>query len=239
MAIYSQRDAKWKNTKLGYGSTTIGRFGCTITALAQLLLLNGYNETPATVNEKLKANKGFVGDNKNLIVWEAIVKAFKAKHLKRGYSYNNAEVLDAIKKYKGCLIEVDGAKIGAPKHWVLYIGNGKALDPWTGKEISTSYYPPIGYSVISVEQINQPEPTPMPAPKFDVDADLGSQIEADAGLKAYEWYDNHWSFKQLAEFTHATWEQNQRMRGEIMELEGRKPTPQEALKVLFSFFGGK
>ena len=152
MTLYSQRDTRWKDEKLGYGSTTIGNFGCTISALSQLLLINGYSETPSTVNAKLKANAGFVGTNQNLLVWTAIEKAFKAKHLKRAYSYNNTEVADAISKYGGCLVEVDGSRIGAPTHWVLYIGNQKMIDPWTGTEQATSYYPPKGYSIISVEK---------------------------------------------------------------------------------------
>lgn len=235
MTIYSQRDFRWGNKKLGYGDTFIKSYGCTITALAQLLLLNGYDETPATVNDKLKANNGFTGANKNLLVWGAIAKAFEARHIKRDYTYSNAEVLSAIKNYKGCLVEVDGEKIGAPKHWVLYIGNGKALDPWTGKEISTSYYPPLGYSVISVEKLNMPEPTA----KFDVNVDLSSEIEADAGLKGYRWYDNKWSFKGLVEYTDSLDRENESLRTELIEAQNKKPTLQEAIKVLLSYIGVK
>jgi hypothetical protein len=152
MTLYSQRDSRWGNQKLGYGDTTIGNFGCTITSLAQLLLINGHNETPATVNEKLKVNNGFVGTNKNLLVWTAIEKAFDAKHIKRGYTYNNNEVLNAIAQYGGCMVEVDGTRIGTPTHWVLYIGNQKMIDPWTGVEKATNYYPAKGYSVVSVQK---------------------------------------------------------------------------------------
>lgn len=151
MTQYSQRDTRWSSNKLGYGQTTIHSFGCTITALAQLLTLNGHTETPETVNNKLKANSGFVGSNKNLLVWGAIQNAFSfAKHISRVHTYNNNAVADAIKKYGGCLVEVNGSRIGASRHWVLYIGGGEMIDPWTGTKRPTSFYPATGYSTIAV-----------------------------------------------------------------------------------------
>ncbi|MCK6540005.1 MAG: SH3 domain-containing protein [Anaerolineales bacterium] len=56
-----QNDEKWKNTKLGNSSETIGGWGCLLTSVTMMLNGIGYNETPETVNEKMKKAGGFQG----------------------------------------------------------------------------------------------------------------------------------------------------------------------------------
>ena len=56
-----QNDEKWKNTKLGNSSETIGGWGCLLTSVTMMLNGIGYSETPETVNEKMKSNGGFQG----------------------------------------------------------------------------------------------------------------------------------------------------------------------------------
>jgi hypothetical protein len=56
-----QNDEKWKNTKLGHSSETIGGWGCLLTSVTMMLNGMGYNETPETVNEKMKSSGGFQG----------------------------------------------------------------------------------------------------------------------------------------------------------------------------------
>jgi len=56
-----QNDEKWKNIKLGKSSETIGGWGCLLTSVTMMLNGIGYNETPETVNEKMKAAGGFQG----------------------------------------------------------------------------------------------------------------------------------------------------------------------------------
>lgn len=56
-----QNDEKWKNTKLGNSNETIGGWGCLLTSATMMLNGLGYNETPETVNEKMKAMGGFQG----------------------------------------------------------------------------------------------------------------------------------------------------------------------------------
>jgi hypothetical protein len=56
-----QNDEKWKNTKLGNSSETIGGWGCLLTSVTMVLNGIGYNETPETVNEKMKNAGGFQG----------------------------------------------------------------------------------------------------------------------------------------------------------------------------------
>ena len=56
-----QNDEKWKNTKLGNSSETIGGWGCLLTSVTMMLNGIGYNETPETVNQKMKNAGGFQG----------------------------------------------------------------------------------------------------------------------------------------------------------------------------------
>jgi hypothetical protein len=56
-----QNDEKWKNTKLGNSSETIGSWGCLLTSATMMLNGIGYSETPETVNEKMKRAGGFNG----------------------------------------------------------------------------------------------------------------------------------------------------------------------------------
>ncbi len=56
-----QNDEKWKNTPLGNSNETIGSWGCLLTSVTMMLNGIGYNETPETVNEKMKKAGGFQG----------------------------------------------------------------------------------------------------------------------------------------------------------------------------------
>jgi Bacterial SH3 domain/Peptidase_C39 like family len=56
-----QNDDKWKGTKLGNSNETIGSWGCLLTSVTMMLNGIGYNETPDTVNEKMKKAGGFQG----------------------------------------------------------------------------------------------------------------------------------------------------------------------------------
>ena len=137
MTILSQRDSRWTNIDLGFSTTKIGSKGCTVTSLAMLL-----NTTPDVVNEKLKSVNGFQG---NLVVWTKIPEAFPGTSFhSRGYTYDQNVIFSNLP----CLVEVDGSKIGATKHWVLFVSQTRMYDPWYGREDSVTYYPPIGYSVV-------------------------------------------------------------------------------------------
>jgi len=149
MKTYSQRDPQWKNEILGTKGT-IGSVGCTVSCIGNLA-----NLTPSEVNQRLKSVGGFA--NGNLVIWSKINEAIPwLQFVWRGYEYNNYKVSKAIEENGGCLVEVSGARIGGSRHWLLFIGNRKAYDPWTGEEISTSLYTPItGYAEIKV--IGKPE----------------------------------------------------------------------------------
>ncbi len=56
-----QNDETWKKNTLGNSSETIGGWGCLLTSVTMMLNGIGYNETPVTVNEKMKNAGGFQG----------------------------------------------------------------------------------------------------------------------------------------------------------------------------------
>jgi hypothetical protein len=146
--LFSQRDPKWKMKKLGTSSLTLGTAGCTLTDLSMLLNFYGIKSEPDELNEQLKASGGFYMGS--LIVWSAFVRRFNFKSYKRSLSYNNWDVWTQINIYgRPVLVEVK-APVGVPgeRHWVIFLGNQKAADPFTGTIESTSKYTPTGYCVL-------------------------------------------------------------------------------------------
>lgn len=143
----SQRDPKWKNKTLGFSKLTIGNYGCTLTALTCLInYVYGRSFTPDEVNKELKRLNAFSGA---LLIWYRVVYAYpKLRFIKRVYNYNNADVAwNIYVKGMPVMVEVNASSIGAIRHWVLFIGGQKMIDPWTGTIESTKKYPLTGYTI--------------------------------------------------------------------------------------------
>lgn len=140
MTRLSQRDSRWGNQYLGFSNLFIKDYGCTITCIAMIL-----GTTPDVVNQRLKAVNGFSG---SLVIWAKIEEAFSGIKIKRVWSYDNNDVKANT---PNVLVEVPAYPIGGTgKHWVVYLGNQRLNDPWTGMERSTGDFPnPSGYCVLS------------------------------------------------------------------------------------------
>ncbi len=133
----SQQDPKWKNTKLGNSSLTIGAYGCALTSVAMFLSGFDYEEDPATLNAKMKSNGGFVNA---AIVWGAISVLYpKIKYKNLIICRDTDAPIDMIgnatRAGQPVLLEVDNSpKSGLQAHWVVaYEKAGKdflILDPW-------------------------------------------------------------------------------------------------------------
>jgi len=148
---YSQNDRKWSSVKLGNSNLTIGGYGCTITSLANLLKSMGQPYNPSEVNNKLRDVKGFAKDkygNECLVIWSKIEKAFPMlKFVKRAYNYNNVEVAWWVyARRTPVMVE---CQVKNYRHWVLFIGNRKMVDPLIGGERPTNTWPLTGYSLIN------------------------------------------------------------------------------------------
>lgn len=133
----SQRDSKWKDDKLGTSSLTLGASGCAVSSVAMLLSGYGYNETPGSLNNKLKNKGGFIGA---AIVWGAISAIYpKVKFsniiICRDSDAPLAAIDASIARGQPVLVEVDSSPAsGLQTHWVvLYAKKGSdylMLDPW-------------------------------------------------------------------------------------------------------------
>lgn len=146
----SQRDPKWGDVLLGFSNYRIKSKGCTLTAFTMLVnYVYGSKLGVNEVNDKLKEYQAFAKDQygqRALLIWSLAAKAYpKLKWIYREYNYNNTRVswYVYIHKVPVC-VEVNAWSIGAPKHWVLYLGSQKMADPWTGTIESTSKYPATG-----------------------------------------------------------------------------------------------
>lgn len=163
----SQRDPKWANLTLGYGTGTIGQYGCTITAITMLLNSKGANLNPSQVNDKMKDAGAFVG---NLVWWAKLPQAFpQITSVYKYYTYDNEIVKGLIKQGYPVVVCVDGTPIGSSQHWVLYVGDQTLLDPWDGKGKSTSTYKALEFVSMGVT-------APVPEPPSDPCASLRDTV---------------------------------------------------------------
>ena len=145
-APLSQRDPRWSSLQLGFGdaNSTIGNYGCTLTVLTMLANGHGFNETPATLNNKLKAlgpGVGYAGDTRNLMVFTALDAALPGmRYLDRVWCDAVPAPMDrinaALDTNKAVVIQLDQSP--APffqQHWVLLYaregGDYLIHDPWT------------------------------------------------------------------------------------------------------------
>lgn len=137
----SQRDPRWKDEKLGFdNSLTIGTDGCALTCLALFVNGYGFNETPSSLNQKLKAmgpGAGFLG---GLIVWSGLTRAFprivyRDITICRDQPAPLAAINASLDSGQPIIVEVDRSPSpGLQNHWVvLYQRQGSdylMLDPW-------------------------------------------------------------------------------------------------------------
>ncbi len=138
----SQNDSRWAPLTLGYGTGTIGNYGCTLTCVTMALGLSNVNE----VNDRMREVNGFGGSTRNLIVWDKIKEAYpnSVDRVNVQFIYNNSQVLDVLKQNRPVLVQVNGTPIGGTEHWVLYIGNQKLIDPLDGNIKPTNAYSVMG-----------------------------------------------------------------------------------------------
>jgi len=117
-----QNDEKWKNTKLGNSSETIGGWGCLLTSVTMMLNGIGYNETPETVNEKMKKAGGFQGaffiPSVLPFVWPNC--AYRDMQPCESFPAPIAQIDAAIAQGKPVILQVDWNKqAGIQTHFVL------------------------------------------------------------------------------------------------------------------------
>jgi hypothetical protein len=117
-----QNDEKWKNAKLGNSNETIGGWGCLLTSVTMMLNGIGYNETPESVNEKMKKAGGFQGaffiPSVLPYVWPNA--AYRDMQPCENFPAPIAQIDAAIAQGKPVILQVDWNKqAGIQTHFVL------------------------------------------------------------------------------------------------------------------------
>jgi hypothetical protein len=127
-SVFSQRDPRWKNIKLGFGSTTIGSHGCFLTCLSMIV-----GKRPDEVNEILKKAGAYSRD---------LMISYKAAEA-LGLEYNGKETnISKMPQYSPSIKEVTMGK--SSQHFVLRIIDKEKkaiIDPWTGRREYINFYP--------------------------------------------------------------------------------------------------
>ena len=128
---YSQTDIRWRFKFLGNSWSTIGSYGCYITALGNMI-----GRRPDEVNEILKKAGAF---NKDLVIADKAAKALNLDYL--GKETN----IDKPPSWSPSIKEV---KMGKYQHFVLRVvenGVKSIIDSWDGKRKRIDYYPFSSY----------------------------------------------------------------------------------------------
>ena len=117
-----QNDEKWKKKSLGNSNETIGGWGCLLTSVTMMLNGMGYNETPETVNEKMKAKGGFQGAFfiPSVIPYAYPNVQYKSMQPCESFPAPVAQIDAAVAAGKPVILQVDWNKqAGIQTHFVL------------------------------------------------------------------------------------------------------------------------
>lgn len=147
---YRQGDPRWASKIIGFGNKThtFKNVGCTVCDITYLYnFVTGKDMRPDWVNDRLKEAKAFVGP---AVYWSRVSIALpELRFVYRDHNYSNARVWAWINVWPRLptLVEVYKSDSPTKRHWVTYIGGGRAYDPIKGQIISTmtaGYIPATG-----------------------------------------------------------------------------------------------
>lgn len=153
---FSQRDPRWSNLKINNTSYTIGTDGCLICVLSSVAGI-----TPDIAVVKLRFNGA-------LVDWTSIGN-IGLELAQRADVYDNDYVSQFITNNGSCIVRVDYdgyRETPSDTHFVLFIGNKREIDPWTGNEVATTKYPILtGYR--AVRKVNMADTIAVERSKFE------------------------------------------------------------------------
>ncbi len=202
----SQRDPRWKDVPLGFGGNgiTIGSDGCLLTCLAMVANGLGFQETPATLNDKLKALGSGIGFSGALLVFGGVGQALPGMELKSSVRCPNvaAPIMDinaTLDAGKPVIVELDQSPLpGFQNHWVvLYARQGGdylILDPWPVPPMAgVSLLQRYGFAGLPAQIIivavfyDNPNAVPPLPPAVVVNDEPDIQIAGGLALRAAPW----------------------------------------------------
>ncbi len=196
---FSQQDPQWKSKSLGFdNSSTLGGYGCLLTSMTMVASTYGFDDTPDSMNEKMKAVSGF----ENAFVIPYLIAKALPGMIYRNYieCQNQPAPLSEIDAYlsqgKPVIVEVDySPKEGLQNHWIVISakkGDDYIIqDPWPypveDKEVtlSSSRYGFAGSAAQTVQAVlwlDGPAGavTPPPPPKLDTSVVASFKVYASA-----------------------------------------------------------
>jgi len=145
--MFSQKNSRWANNKLGTSNTTIGDYGCLITATAMVLKYFGKDTDPGRLNKDLVKANGY--ENGNLLRYDAITTIYSDIVVDWDLFLNNPdnETIDSVLE-RGLLpivqVDFDTTTHALEQHWVVIIGKDSAgykiIDPIDGTTTYLSRY---------------------------------------------------------------------------------------------------
>ncbi|NWF64074.1 MAG: C39 family peptidase [Chloroflexi bacterium] len=211
-----QNDDALKNTPLGQSSQTIGSWGCLLTSVTMMLNGIGYNETPVTVNDKMKKAGGFQGalfiPSMLPYVWPNV--AYRDMQPCESTPAPIAQIDAAVAAGKPVILQVDWNKQqGIQTHFVLvkekkgddyviydpYKYGGDAPDKevlltnrykYNGAKLATEISAVLWFENYSLAAPEPPQKTavPLPAEKFTLYASADDlALRAEPSISGYLW----------------------------------------------------
>lgn len=185
-----QNDEKWKDVRLGNSSETIGTWGCLLTSVTMMLNGIGYNETPVTVNEKMKKNNGFQGALfiPSVVPYLWTNCAYRGMTPCESYPAPIAKIDAEVAAGKPVILQVDWSQqVGIQTHYVLvkekqgddyviydpyrYSGDGPNKDvlltrryKYNGAKLASEISAVLWFDVVGAEPADPPKMTQIPLP---------------------------------------------------------------------------
>src|SRR5512139_309754 len=185
-----QNDEKWKNTKLGNSNETIGGWGCLLTSATMMLNGIGYNETPESVNDKMKKAGGFQGalfiPSVMPMIWPNVV--YRDMQPCESSPAPIAQIDAAVAAGRPVILQVDWNKqVGIQTHFVLvkdkkgndyvlydpykYAGDGPEKEvlltqryKYNGARIDSEISAVMWFDTYGSAPTEQPKPAKIPVP---------------------------------------------------------------------------
>lgn len=129
LTIYSQRDPRWAQVKLGISNQTLGRSGCTTCSICTGLSAFGITFTPDLIASDKNA---YTKDG--LIIWDNLVLPKNWHRRSRIQGRNDNAIIASLKSPDEFVI----LQVANGSHWVLATGKTllkndyKIADSWYG-----------------------------------------------------------------------------------------------------------
>jgi GH25 family lysozyme M1 (1,4-beta-N-acetylmuramidase) len=163
--VFSQKDARWANDKLGTSAVTIGGYGCLVTATAMVCKYFGKDTDPGKLNKALIAVNGY--ESGNLMRWNSITDIYPdvaTDWTKFITSPSNADIDKCLEAKLPVIVQVDfiPATPILDQHWVVIVGKDagdyRIIDPIDGTTTYLSRYPGKVYKMAVFIKQSEPEP---------------------------------------------------------------------------------